>query len=435
MRRKTGILIIFLCMLVTSICWYIVSQNSSSLGTKQISELIAALALVAFALVNFISTRHRVVDNLFNGLDKSYIYHKYLSIAALLMVIVHNFTIKGGKGDFKKFSNAAFEAGRKNFERGGESLSHLGKTFGSLSLYLFIALIIIAIIAKKLNYERWKLIHKFMIVAYAFGIYHYYANSTYSPLSISIFSIWMDIMNFIGIISAVYSVLFYELAAFRYKFRIEKLQYVGTGALEITGVPISRGINFKPGQFAFLKIKGDKNKFTSHPFTISSAPGVEKIQFTIKALGDHTRVLADTLKVGDKFAVAGPHGKFNYKEGSKRQVWIAGGIGITPFRSFLESGVEKDYSIDFFYAYNNEEEGFYVEELKKANSSNVRLHLLNSKKQGFLTVDEISKQVNSEEAIDVYFCGPKPMRDTLKKQFKESNLRIKKFHYENFQFR
>nr|WP_309245465.1 hypothetical protein [Clostridium estertheticum] len=75
-------------------------------------------------------------------------------------------------------------------------------------------------------------------------------------------------------------------------------------------------------------------------------------------------------------------------------------MGITPFRSFYQSGIPEDYSIDFFYAFNNKEDGAYIEEI-----------------------------------IDVYFCGPKPMRKILKKQLKENQLDIVDFHYDNFQFK
>lgn len=180
-----------------------------------------------------------------------------------------------------------------------------------------------------------------MIIAYAMGIYHYYGSSDYAALSFSAFSIWMNVAN---------------------------------GTLEITGSSLGKSMSFKPGQFAFLKIKGGKNNFTSHPFTISEAP----------------------------------------KEGE----------------------IPQNYSIDFFYAYNNSEEGAYVEELKNlVNNKNVRLHLINSKEKGFLTVDKILQEVKVVEKFDAYFCGPKPMKEALRKQFEGSKVSLNELHYENFQFK
>ena len=189
------------------------------------------------------------------------------------------------------------------------------------------------------------------------------------------------------------------------------------------------------GQFAFLKIFDKDNKFLSHPFTISQAPKKGYIQFTIKALGDDTKALIDNLKVGSEFSVSGPHGKFDYRAGAKNQIWIAGGIGVTPFRSFAQSNVDGNFSIDFFYAYNNEAEGAYTDELQALSKDNLRIHLFNSKEKGFLSVEEISNFVNIKDDIEVYFCGPKPMRENLKKQFKDSKFKILNFNYEHFQFK
>lgn len=421
MKTKIGSLVIFLSMIITWILWLFIKPTREISIMTGYSQLLAAFALVAFAFINFISTRHRILDDLFDGLDKSYIYHKYLSISALLLVIMHNITIVIGK----------------NFERseGIQIPRDPYAMYGAFSMYLFIILIIVAILAKKLNYERWKVIHKFMFIPYAFGIYHYYGSATYRVFSMEPFSIWLDIINFIGVLSVIYSILFYEKTSFKYKYKVKKLETVANNTLEITGITIGRDLEFKPGQFAFLKILDNDNKFLSHPFTISEAPKKGEVQFTIKALGDDTRALFDTLKVGDNFVVSGPHGKFNYKTGVKNQIWIAGGIGITPFRSFSQSNINKDLSIDFFYAYNNEEEGAYVDELQSLSSDNLRLHLFNSKEKGFLSVEEISKYVNTDQCIDIYFCGPKPMRESLRKQFKNSKFDVANFHYEHFQFK
>lgn len=423
MKRKSGILVILLSIVITAILWVGAKPTRTIPAVTEYSELLAAFALVAFAFINFISTRHRFLDDLFDGLDKSYIYHKYLSISALVLVVIHNITISIGK---KVQISSGIKIPRDPYAM-----------YGSFSLYLFVILILVAILAKKLNYERWKNVHKFMILAYAMGLYHYYGSSDYAALSFGAFSLWMDFINLIGILSVLYSVFIYESLGFKYKFKATKLDIVANGTLEITGGSIGKSMDFKPGQFAFLKIKGDKNNFASHPFTISEAPKKGEIQFTIKGLGDDTKKLFETLKVGDEFSVEGPHGKFHYSKGLENQIWIAGGIGVTPFRSFLQGDIPKNYSVDFFYAYNNAEEGAYVDELKALaeNKENIKLHLINSKEKGFLTADKILQQVEIKQNFDVYFYGPKPMREALTKQFESSSAKVNELHYENFQFK
>lgn len=421
MKKRLGMGLILSSFIMTWILWLVITPTRNISSMSEYSQLIAAFALVSFGLINFISTRHKVLDYLFNGLDKSYLYHKYLSISALILVIIHNITIEIGKGIERA---QGIPIPRDPYAM-----------YGAFSMYLFIINILIALIAKKLNYERWKMIHKFMIIPYAFGIYHYYGSATYAVFSIEPFSLWLNIINFIGILSIIYSIFFYEKVSFKYKFKVKKLEIVANGTLEITGASLGNNMEFKPGQFAFIKITGTDNKFSSHPFTISQAPKNGEIQFTIKVLGDDTSVLLNTLKVNDEFAVSGPHGKFDYKTGLKNQIWIAGGIGVTPFRSFSQANIPKDFSVDFFYAYNNEEEGAYAAELKSLTNDNLRIHLYNAKEKGFLSAEVVCKYVNTKDKFDIYFCGPKPMRDALIKQFKNSNINIRNFHFEHFQFK
>ncbi len=421
MKKKLGITIILLSMAIAWITWLFIEPTREISAMTGYSQLLASFSLIAFAFINFISTRHKILDNLFDGLDRSYIYHRYLSISALLLAVFHNITMDIGK--------------RAERASGIKGVKDPYAMFGTFSMYLFIALIIIAIVAKKLNYERWKTIHKFMIIPYAFGIYHYYGSATYAVFSLKPYAIWMDIINLIGLISVAYSIFFYEKLSFKYKYKVQKLESVANGTLEITGAALENDMEFKPGQFAFLKILDKNNKFLSHPFTISQAPKKGYIQFTIKALGDDTKALHDNLKVGSEFSVSGPHGKFDYRTGAKNQIWIAGGIGVTPFRSFAQSNIDENFSIDFFYAYNNEAEGAYTDELQALSKDNLRIHLFNSKEKGFLSVKEISNFVNIKDDMEVYFCGPKPMRENLKKQFKDSKFKILNFNYEHFQFK
>jgi predicted ferric reductase len=193
-------------------------------------------------------------------------------------------------------------------------------------------------------------------------------------------------------------------------------------------------MTFRPGQFTFMKFLGKKRKFPSHPFTLSGAPAEGVIHFTIKSLGDHTAQLIASVQAEDEFAVTAPHGMFDYTKGGKRQIWIAGGIGITPFRSFYLSDIPADFSIDFFYAYRGEEEGAYLEELQTLPKNNLRLHLIDDTQQGFLTIEKIAEHIQDATPVEIYFCGPKPMRDSLRKNLKNSGMCVTGFHFEEFQF-
>ncbi len=98
------------------------------------------------------------------------------------------------------------------------------------------------------------------------------------------------------------------------------------------------GLPFHAGQFAWLKIGSSPFVFEEHPFTIAStAVYPQRMEFTIKALGDFSELLVG-LRPGRRIYLDGPYGRFTV-EGLKSDgfVFIAGGIGITPMLSILRT--------------------------------------------------------------------------------------------------
>lgn len=299
MKKYYGIVFILLTFILTYIFWTFETPARTVSVYRGYSQLIASIALVAFTWINYISTRHRFIDKIFYGLDKSYMYHKYLSILAIIFIWIHNFTLKMGKipgGEELRKQKLSGTGGppqgfqhAEGFGEGGGGLFGInipGKLFASWSLYIFTGLVIIFLIAYKLNYERWKLIHKLIAIPYVFGLIHYYSNSDYKVFSSSAFSLWMNLFNVIGILSILYSIFIYEITAFRYRYKVTSIKEIARNTLEITGTTSGKALQYKPGQFTFIKILGRNKWFPSHPFTMSQANKPGEIQFAIKALGD-----------------------------------------------------------------------------------------------------------------------------------------------------
>ena len=93
---------------------------------------------------------------------------------------------------------------------------------------------------------------------------------------------------------------------------------------------------FTPGQFIVLAF-GGAGAWERHPFSVASAPSERLLEVSIKASGDYTRDLHDKVQKGTPAKVAGPFGGFDYRRGGQDQIWIAGGIGVTPFLSWIRS--------------------------------------------------------------------------------------------------
>ena len=95
-------------------------------------------------------------------------------------------------------------------------------------------------------------------------------------------------------------------------------------------------IKRNPGQFAFFRFKSKAVGFEEHPFTISSETQTIFMSITVKKSGDYTAQLSNII-VGDSLYFDGPYGVFSPIDNGSNYVFIAGGIGITPFISILKS--------------------------------------------------------------------------------------------------
>lgn len=424
MKKYQGLILILVTFLLTYIFWLFETPEKSLSLYRRYSQFISSIALIALTWINFIATRHHYVDDFFNGLDISYIYHKYLSILIVFLIWAHNFTLKMGGFSGKRPTN--FKSLPKGVKPSGAGMFFSGKQLGTFSLYLFTGLVIIFLVLYKLEYENWKKFHTIMIVPYILGVLHYYLSSEYKVFSLSAFSLWMNLFNLIGVLSIIYSIFIYEFVSFKHKYKVTSINEIAKDTFEITGTSLKNELKYKAGQFAFIKIPEKKSFFPSHPFTMSNSNKSNEIQFSIKVLGDHTKALKENLKVGDTLSVSGPHGKFNYENGLKHQIWIAGGIGITPFRSFWQAELPSDYTVDLFYTYNNENEGAYINELNSINkNSNLNIHSIDSSKNGFLGLEDLEKHIDKNLEYSVFFCGPKPMREKLRRDFEKVNFKIK----------
>lgn len=143
------------------------------------------------------------------------------------------------------------------------------------------------------------------------------------------------------------------------------------------------------------------------------------------------------MKVGDLVKVEGPYGCFDFSGSKPRQIWVAGGIGITPFIVRMEALAYRsdDKSIDLFYSTNAPDEGFIAKVRAHAQAAQVRLHLLVTAKDGRLDVEHICRTVPQWSSADVWFCGPVAFNRAIHRDFNLRGLAAGDFHQELFDLR
>jgi predicted ferric reductase len=131
------------------------------------------------------------------------------------------------------------------------------------------------------------------------------------------------------------------LVAARNAFAVEEIRPESADVSTLVLVPAnrsSRGLAFRPGQFAWIRLDSPWGPLQSHPFTIASgAHEQHRLEFTIRHVGDFTASLT-ALRPGRRVYVDGPHGSFNDDhEGAPSLLLVAAGVGITPMMSILRT--------------------------------------------------------------------------------------------------
>lgn len=163
------------------------------------------------------------------------------------------------------------------------------------------------------------------------------------------------------------------------KYKIENISIV-PGDVILADVAKSDGgpvFDFQPGQYAMMMIfDRDGKLMEEHPFSIASSPSQKRsLQFGIKIIGKFTRRMAE-LKKGDNVYILGPFGNFIFDYGKhKDAVFIAGGVGITPFMSSFRYAFDNNLQnkLTLLYSARTIESALYFKEIKQLEEQNKNL--------------------------------------------------------------
>lgn len=204
---------------------------------------------------------------------------------------------------------------------------------------------------------------------------------------------------------------------------------------------------FSAGQYLAIAIDIEGKRY-SRPYSLSSSPKNSLEGFyniTVKRAngGLVSNYILDNLKVGDHLFTSAPLGNFTYEplRDAKHVIGIAGGNGITPFRSLanaIKDG-DEDCSLTLLYGTRSLKDATFQDELKEIEKQCPRFKLINvlsedkldGYESGFITADLIKKYANDEE-YSLFICGPQAMYNFLDEEIKKLNIRRKFIRHEVF---
>ncbi|GAM62276.1 putative oxidoreductase [Vibrio ishigakensis] len=212
--------------------------------------------------------------------------------------------------------------------------------------------------------------------------------------------------------------------------------YDEVGVIEATIEIDKKWKGHKAGQFAFLMTNPKEG---AHPYTIASEwrSDTNELTFIIKALGDWTRQLRGWMKLDMPVTVEGPYGDFDFDDTCSHQVWVATGIGVTPFIAKMKERAESkpDNKVDLFLAVPIENAEIQARLEQRAVDASVTLHWYITEREERLSVEDIYRQIDDLSDTSVWFCGATLLGNSLNNYLVDKGLSKKNFHQELFEFR
>jgi predicted ferric reductase len=273
-------------------------------------------------------------------------------------------------------------------------------------------------------------------------------------------TIYLGVLAAAGVAAWIYRSVFGNLLVRRHDYLVTGVRQLDKWVVEITMTPrAGRPLDYIPGQFVFVTFFSSEfnaqfhpvsiehegeyaivtlrpgevsNQF--HPFSLTSAPGEGNLRIAVKAVGDFTRAM-HKLGEGAVAKVEGPYGGFSHlKVPRKRQVWVAGGIGITPFLSMVRSLNGSGHQIDLYFGVKSLDQSYFLAELLALDRTKDDFRLIHVPEDeiGYITADRIEETTGDLKSVDFLLCGPPPMVKNLRGQLIDKGVPRSHIHFEKF---
>jgi predicted ferric reductase len=421
MKARPVKMYILALLVITTIFWVTTISFGpfDQLYLRHFGMLFAALGLVLIFLQFLLATRVRFIEAEI-GLDRLLHWHRFCGRAGLTALVLHVSLIAYYRitvfGDL------------------------FPTTFIWVGLVALIGFMVTAALASThrilgIAYETWRGIHLVNYLLFPFVLIHVFYHTTAGSL---LYYLWL-------LLAALYAALiFYRLvriAVIRnnpYEVVAVRQEAADIWSLDFKG----KTLKFNPGQFMFIQLKRNGRLSSAHPFTISNSPTREYLSITPKKLGDFTATIKDTT-VGDSAYIDAPYGVFSFvKHDYSEMVFIAGGIGITPFISMLRfmQDLKLDQKVTLFWVNRTEKQLCFRRELEELQQElpcfKVVLVMTDQAdwqgEKGHLSAQMLSDSLDNLDNKGFFVCGPAAMSRAAIAELKAAGVQQSRIHSELF---
>jgi predicted ferric reductase len=386
-----------------------------------------SLLLMCWAFL--LATRLGPVEWLFGGLDKVYHAHRVVGEAAFLLIFLHPV--------FLAMHRAA--DGLASYFGYFTAWQNPVITTGLLALAVFVFLVVLSIYWK-IAYHRWKKTHDFFGLLFALVLLHgIWAHG--EIMRYPVLRWWFGIWCLLGASAYLYVRFFYHWIGPLYDHRVSRVRAAGNDITEVYFQPMDRPLRHEPGQFVYVSFDSDAVSREPHPFTIASGAEDPAIRLCIKALGDWTTDVAK-IRDGEPARLWGPYGHLGealWQNPGREAVFLAGGIGVTPFLGLLSSAKvrKRPGAMRMIYSVQARDKAVYESELKElcAAAEQVEFFPHYTEEEGFIDEKWLTDRVGNLRGPLFFLCGPGPMNEAMKNLLLKAGVDLRDLHFEVFSIR
>ncbi len=210
------------------------------------------------------------------------------------------------------------------------------------------------------------------------------------------------------------------------------------------------GFQFTPGQFADLTLLNPPETDAEgniRTFSIASAPHEEDLMFATRMRDTAFKRVLKTVPPGTEVSLEGPSGEFALRASSPRDsILLAGGIGITPFRSMaLDASTSRHaHRLLLLYSNHRPEDAPFLHELEAQAAANKNLTFVatmtDMKKStqvwngetGFVDKAMLARHITDLQTPIYFIAGPPAMVAAMKKTLADAGVKDDDIRAEDF---
>lgn len=182
-------------------------------------------------------------------------------------------------------------------------------------------------------------------------------------------------------------------------------------------------------------------------FTIASAPHEAELMIATRMRDTAFKRVLKTAPTGTTVKIDGPNGEMVLQDDTARPaVFLAGGIGITPFLAMVRHAANErlPHRLYLFYANRRPEDAAFLPELQKMEQLNPNYHLIAtmaepeksvqswSGETGFIRREMLERHLAGIANPMYYFAGPPPMTMAMRQLLESMGINEQAMRYEEF---